>query len=92
MTSITVTVPDELAETARIQGLLDPQRLATVVCEALTRVTTTNKTVEEEFAPTPDDCRLLYEDLMALAGSAGPELPRDFADNHDHYIHGTPKK
>ena len=39
MTSITVAVPDELAETARVQGWLEPQRLATIVCEALARVT-----------------------------------------------------
>jgi hypothetical protein len=29
--------------------------------------------------------------LMALAGIL-TELPDDFAENHDHYIHGAPKR
>ena len=33
----------------------------------------------------------LGERLMRFAGSA-KRLPRDMARNHDHYIHGTPKK
>jgi hypothetical protein len=30
----------------------------------------------------------------ALAGFAGvvQELPADYASNHDHYLHGTPKR
>ncbi len=33
----------------------------------------------------------LLEDLLSLAGTA-KGLPRDLARNHDHYIHGTPKR
>jgi hypothetical protein len=33
----------------------------------------------------------LRKALLSLAGIA-KGLPRDFADNHDHYIHGTPRK
>ncbi|MBI2923648.1 MAG: hypothetical protein HYY18_21540 [Planctomycetes bacterium] len=33
----------------------------------------------------------LRKALLSLSGLA-KGLPRDFADNHDHYIHGTPKK
>ncbi len=29
--------------------------------------------------------------LLALAGAAG-DLPEDFAQNHDHYIHGAPRR
>jgi len=29
--------------------------------------------------------------LLKLAGIAG-DLPEDFAAQHDHYIHGTPKR
>ncbi len=29
--------------------------------------------------------------LLALAGIL-KDLPADFAENHDHYIHGTPKR
>jgi hypothetical protein len=31
------------------------------------------------------------EALLALAGSAH-ELPADFAHQHDHYLHGTPRR
>ena len=33
----------------------------------------------------------LYERLKPLIGSV-KGLPPDMADNHDHYIHGTPKR
>ena len=33
----------------------------------------------------------LYDRLKAVAGIA-KGLPTDFAANHDHYIHGTPKR
>ena len=33
----------------------------------------------------------LAERLKPVIGIA-KGLPRDFAENHDHYIHGTPKK
>ena len=87
MTNITVAVPDELAEAARIQGLLDPQYLTPLVCEMLVRVTTYNNAANQEALSS----RLLFEDLLPLAGSAGPGLPEDFATNHDHYIHGAHK-
>jgi len=29
-----------------------------------------------------------YKDFIGIA----PDLPPDMAENHDHYIHGTPKK
>lgn len=34
----------------------------------------------------------VWDDLLELAGSAGPGLPADLAENHDHYIHGAPKR
>jgi hypothetical protein len=33
----------------------------------------------------------LLERLGDFIGG-GTDLPEDFAENHDHYIHGTPKK
>ncbi|MFO0965495.1 MAG: hypothetical protein U0793_07905 [Gemmataceae bacterium] len=39
---------------------------------------------EQETAPT-----LL--DLLKLAGAA-KDLPADFAEQHDHYLHGTAKR
>ena len=85
MTSITVEVPNELAEAARA---LDPQRLTTLMCEVLVRETSATA---DHYDPTPDDVRSMNEALLSLAGAAGPGLPEDFADNHDHYIHGAPK-
>ncbi len=32
-----------------------------------------------------------FERLKEIIGAA-EGLPEDFADNHDHYIHGTPKQ
>jgi hypothetical protein len=33
----------------------------------------------------------IWEELDQLAGTA-KDLPSDMAANHDHYIHGTPKR
>jgi hypothetical protein len=41
-------------------------------------------------APPADDGPTL-RNLLELAGSV-KGLPPDFADQHDHYIHGTPKR
>lgn len=38
-----------------------------------------------------DDFSSLREGLLKFAGAA-KGLPSDMARNHDHYIHGTPKK
>lgn len=38
-----------------------------------------------EQAPTWGE---VFNDLIGAADG----LPADFADNHDHYIHGTPKR
>ena len=89
MTSITVEVPDKLAETARA---LDPQRLTTLMCEVLERENSGGSAAADHFEPTPDDVRSLSEVLLSFAGAAGPGLPEDFAENHDHYIHGLPKR
>ena len=37
-----------------------------------------------------DEAPTLYERLADVIGIA-PALPTDMAENHDHYIHGTPK-
>lgn len=34
----------------------------------------------------------LSDEVMKFSGSLKGNYPRDFARNHDHYIHGTPKK
>jgi len=50
--------------------------------------------VPERAAPPPPDDDpgpTLYERLKPIIGAA-KGLPPDFAHNHDHYIHGTPKK
>jgi hypothetical protein len=49
--------------------------------------------VEVEVRPVSaeGDGPTLYERLQDVVGSADV-LPNDMADNHDHYIHGTPKR
>jgi predicted DNA-binding antitoxin AbrB/MazE fold protein len=42
---------------------------------------------EEQSAPAP---RTLAERYKSIIGKA-KGLPADFAEQHDHYIHGTPK-
>jgi len=39
--------------------------------------------------PVPQ--RTLNERFKNIIGRA-PDLPPDMAENHDHYIHGTPKR
>ena len=49
--------------------------------------------VEVEVRPLDagGDGPTLYERLQDVVGSA-EGLPDDMAENHDHYIHGTPKR
>ena len=48
--------------------------------------------VEVDVRPVEaeDEGATLYERLKDVIGIA-PGLPQDMAENHDHYIHGTPK-
>jgi hypothetical protein len=50
---------------------------------------------EVEVQPTTAEAdpaaKSLQEGLLKLAGTV-KGLPPDFAKNHDHYIHGAPKK
>ena len=41
--------------------------------------------------PVEDDQTSIWRKLRDLAGSV-QDLPRDVADNHDHYLYGTPKR
>lgn len=41
--------------------------------------------------PVGEDRRPLVEKLRAIA-QAMPDMPADWAAQHDHYIHGTPKR
>lgn len=42
-------------------------------------------------AEKPEDGETLYDVLKDCIGQA-KNLPEDFAAEHDHYIHGTPKR
>lgn len=46
------------------------------------------RTVEAAAGPAG---QTLYERYKTFIGAAGG-LPEDFAEEHDHYIHGTPKR
>ena len=43
-----------------------------------------------ERQQTPPD-RSVWDALLEFAGTA-EGLPPDLAENHDHYLHGTPKR
>ncbi|MCX7012586.1 MAG: hypothetical protein NTW86_08490, partial [Candidatus Sumerlaeota bacterium] len=44
-----------------------------------------------EVRVEPVERKTLADRLRNVIGSV-PDLPEDLADNHDHYIHGTPKQ
>jgi len=41
--------------------------------------------------PLPGSRRNLVDKLRAMAQSM-PDMPADWAAQHDHYLHGTPKR
>ena len=47
--------------------------------------------VEVIVRAAPSQGPTLAERLLALAGKID-DLPPDMAENHDHYIHGTPRR
>jgi len=47
--------------------------------------------VEVVQKQTPSSKTTLRERLLRLAGTVD-DLPTDMAKNHDHYLHGAPKK
>lgn len=44
-----------------------------------------------EVLVEPVGRKTLADRLRNVIGSV-PDLPEDLAENHDHYIHGTPKR
>lgn len=46
--------------------------------------------VHELLAAAPGE-KTVWKSLLELAGTA-EGLPPDFAEQHDHYLHGTPKR
>lgn len=47
--------------------------------------------VRVEPVDPKEDTRPIGQKLLALAGVV-KDWPQDFAENHDHYVHGTPKR
>lgn len=47
--------------------------------------------VEVSVRPLGETKPTLAERLLKHAGTV-PDLPSDMAEQHDHYIHGTPKR
>jgi hypothetical protein len=54
-------------------------------CEVAVVVTSASEEPAENGEPT------LFDQLAAVIGK-GRDLPSDLAANHDHYLHGLPKK
>lgn len=45
----------------------------------------------QEAAPGSQEARQLREGLLSFSGAI-KEGPSDLARNHDHYLHGTPRR
>ncbi len=73
-----------IAELGRF-GVTPFQASADEILEEAVRVPVEAEDVEAEQPPT------VLERLKPFVGAA-KGLPADLAKNHDHYIHGTPKK
>ena len=39
-----------------------------------------------------EDGRSIWKFLLSMAGTAEGDYPPDLARNHDHYLHGRPKR
>jgi hypothetical protein len=55
-----------------------------------------DEVIVEQVSPSPQEadeeaCPTLYEQFKSFIGAA-KGLPSDLAENHDHYLHGRPKK
>ncbi|MCG3127579.1 MAG: hypothetical protein CHACPFDD_02444 [Phycisphaerae bacterium] len=46
----------------------------------------------DELRPPDQRSGTLGERLLRHAGTAGEGLPADLARNHDHYLHGQPRR
>ena len=46
----------------------------------------------EPLAAEEADTRSLRDFLLSIAGTAKGDYPPDLAKNHDHYLHGRPKR
>jgi len=46
----------------------------------------------EDATTEPAQPPALAELLKRFSGAAGEGLPSDLADNHDHYLYGSPKR
>ena len=75
-----------------------PQRMsAREIIEQLPRLTPAelieveNRLRELRRGIAPDGAARWGDALLEIAGTA-EGLPADFAENHDHYLHGAPKR
>jgi hypothetical protein len=48
--------------------------------------------VEVEFEPGPEDSEPTWADVFKDIAGKATGLPSDYAENHDYYLHGQPKK
>ncbi len=70
-----------------LEGTIKNGKIVLDQPEALREGTRVKISVE----PTKEDCQSLRDFLLKHAGTV-TGLPSDLAEQHDHYIHGTPKR
>lgn len=98
---MTIHLPKELEDS--IQAAVDKGQFASVdaaMAEAaallVERIEQANNTQPAATQPPAASHRPIWEEFQEIASSVPSEewakLPKDGAEQHDHYIHGTPKR
>lgn len=76
---------------SEVRGIPPKERLK-LAARILNDLTVQYSTEGKAVAP---DGRPIWQDLLELserAGQSGVDLPEDLAEQHDHYLYGTPKR
>jgi len=72
-------------------GVVHNGQVVLAVGDALPEGTSVRATLERAETPAPPSTEPTLKSLLRLAGAV-KGMPSDFAAQHDHYIHGTPKR
>ncbi len=74
-----------------LKGVVKQGMVELPMGHALPEGTIVDVVVERHELPASANDQPTLKKLLDLAGSV-KNMPSDFADQHDHYLHGTPKR
>ncbi len=86
---IETEVPEAVAATVTRLAASDKARLRRTLSAAVVEFTRDAANITVTPAPAPDSWDSFLQQSPALAVGG---LPADFSVNHDHYLHGAPKR